>query len=39
MSVRLARITVFPIKSLDGMTLSRAVVRLRAGLANDRRWA
>ncbi len=39
MALRLARITIFPIKSLDGMALQQVAVRAAAGLANDRRWA
>ncbi|HEX4145343.1 MAG TPA: MOSC N-terminal beta barrel domain-containing protein [Pirellulales bacterium] len=39
MAPRLARITIFPIKSLDGVDLSSAQLTARAGLAHDRRFA
>jgi uncharacterized protein YcbX len=35
----LARITIFPIKSLDGIALQEAEMTPGGGLRNDRRWA
>jgi uncharacterized protein YcbX len=35
----LARITIFPIKSLDGVALQEAEMTAGGGLRNDRRWA
>jgi uncharacterized protein len=39
MTARLARITLFPIKSLDGVEVDRAQVLASGALENDRRWA
>jgi uncharacterized protein YcbX len=39
MTPRLSRITVFPIKSLDGVELTGANVLPTGALADDRRWA
>ena len=35
----LARITIYPIKSLDGLSVSRVEVLPKGGLSHDRRWA
>ncbi len=37
-SPRLARITIYPIKSFDGIALDEAQFTTRGGLVNDRRW-
>jgi uncharacterized protein YcbX len=39
MKARVASLTIFPVKSLDGVTSPQATVGTRGGLLNDRRWA